>query len=177
LATPISHLAVPLALTAALGPGLVPPGLAVLALAYSVLPDLDAVGMWFGVPYAHPFGHRGFTHSVFFSVVLAGVGTLFAGELGAQPWLVFPVLFVTLISHGALDAMTDGGLGIAFFSPFSHRRYFLPWRMIAVSPLSPMALLSWRGLRVLGTELRYVWVPCGVVAVAGFALREWAARV
>jgi hypothetical protein len=33
--------------------------------------------------------------------------------------------FVTA-SHGMLDAMTDGGLGVAFFAPFDNARYFFP---------------------------------------------------
>nr|HRC76832.1 rhodanese-like domain-containing protein [Kouleothrix sp.] len=32
--------------------------------------------------------------------------------------------------HGVLDAMTDGGLGVAFFAPFSATRYFFPFRPI-----------------------------------------------
>jgi inner membrane protein len=171
MATPISHLAVPLALTAALGPDIVPVALMALALACAVLPDIDAVGMWLGIPYDHPFGHRGFTHSLPFAVVLAGVGYLVAPELGAEPSTAFLVLLVSAASHGLLDALTNGGLGIAFFSPLSNRRYFLPWRVIEVSPLSLSGLLSWRGVRVLGSEMRYVWVPCVALALAGFALR------
>ena len=44
--TPISHLAVPLTLTVALGPDIMPPRLMALALAYAVLPDIDALGCW-----------------------------------------------------------------------------------------------------------------------------------
>jgi inner membrane protein len=177
MASPVSHLAVPLALTVALGPDLVPPGLLVVALACSLLPDLDAVGMWLGVPYSHPFGHRGFTHSLSFAVAVAAVGGLFAQEVGAQPWTAFFVLLVSAASHGVLDALTNGGLGSALFSPFSHRRYFLPWRVIEVSPLSPFELVSRRGLRVLRSELRYVWLPCGVFALVGSAVRELVGRV
>ncbi|MES1999828.1 MAG: metal-dependent hydrolase [Pseudomonadota bacterium] len=171
MATPISHLAVPLALSAALGPDMVPAGLMALALACAVLPDIDALGLWLGIPYAHAFGHRGFTHSLPFSLALAGAGSLFAAELGALPSIVFLVLLVSAASHGLLDAMTNGGLGIAFFSPFSTRRYFLPWRVIEVSPLSIFEIFSWRGLRVLGSEARYVWIPCVVFGLAGFAVR------
>lgn len=171
MATPLSHLAVPLALAAALGPGSVPPGLLALALACSVLPDLDALGLWLGVPYEHPFGHRGFTHSLPFAVVMAGAGTLFAPALGADSSTAFGVLLMSAASHGLIDAMTNGGLGIAFFSPFSSRRSFLPWRVIEVSPLRPAALFSRQGLRVLRSEMRWVWVPCGVLALAGWALR------
>jgi inner membrane protein len=157
-----------------MGPEAVPPELLVLALVCCVLPDLDAMGLWFGVPYAHPFGHRGLTHSLPFSLILAAVGTLFASKLGVEAWLAFGVLFVSTASHGLLDALTNGGLGVALFSPFSHRRYFLPWRVIEVSPLSPFELLSRRGLRVLGSELRWVWLPCAVFALAGYELRALA---
>lgn len=177
LATVISHLAVPLALTMALGPDSVPTGLMAVALACSVLPDIDALGLWFGIPYAHPFGHRGLTHSLPSSVALAVAGCLLAPELGAQPWIAFLVLLVSAVSHGLLDALTNGGFGIAFFSPFSNRRYFLPWRVLEVSPLSLLGLFSRRGLRVLSSEVRYVWVPCLLFGLVGLALRGFLGRV
>lgn len=171
MATPFSHLAVPLALTLALGGDIVPPGLMALALVCAVLPDIDALGLWLGIPYAHPFGHRGFTHSLPFAVALAGAGTLLAPALGSDPSTAFGVLLVSAASHGLIDAMTNGGLGIAFFSPFSHRRSFLPWRVIEVSPLRPSALFSRRGFAVLRSEMRWVWLPCLVIGLAGFAAR------
>ena len=176
MATPLSHLAVPLALTVALGPDLVPRGLLVLALACALLPDLDALGLWLGIPYEHPLGHRGFTHSLPFAAALAGAGTLLAPAVGAQPAVSFCVLAVSAASHGLLDGMTNGGLGIAFFSPFSQRRHFLPWRVIEVSPLRPSALFSRRGLCVLRSELRWVWVPSGVLALLGLGLRRLAGQ-
>jgi inner membrane protein len=172
LATPLSHLAVPLALGVALGADTVPPGLLMLALAFAVLPDIDALGLWLGIPYEHPFGHRGFAHSLPVAVALAGMGALLAPTMGADPLTAFGVLLLSAASHGLIDAMTNGGLGIAFFSPFSNRRGFLPWRVIEVSPLRPSALFSRCGLRVLRSEMRWVWVPCGVLALLGMALRE-----
>lgn len=177
MASVISHLAVPLALTMALGADSVPPGLMALALACSVLPDIDALGLWLGIPYAHPLGHRGLTHSLPFSVALAGAGCLLAPHLGAQPWIAFLVLLVSAASHGLLDALTNGGLGIAFFSPFSNRRYFLPWRLLEVSPIGLLALFSRRGLRVLRSEVRYVWIPCLLLGTLGLALRGLLGRV
>lgn len=174
MATPLSHLAVPLALTAALGTDAVPPGLLALALVCAVLPDLDALGLWLGIPYEHPFGHRGITHSLPFAVALAGAGTLLAPT--AQPRIAFGVLLVSAASHGLIDALTNGGLGIALFSPFSHRRFFLPWRVIEVSPLRPSALFSRRGIEVLRSEMRWVWVPCLAVAIPGMALRGLAGQ-
>ena len=171
MATPLSHLAVPLALTLALGSDSVPPGLMVLALVCAVLPDIDALGLWLGIPYDHPFGHRGFTHSLPFAVLLAGAGTLLALSLGSEPLTAFAVLLLCAVSHGLIDALTNGGLGVAFFSPLSHRRSFLPWRVIEVSPLRPSELFSRQGLRVLRSEMRWVWLPCAVLALLGWGLR------
>jgi inner membrane protein len=177
LATPLSHLAVPLALSAALGSDIVPPGLMALALACAVLPDIDALGLWLGIPYETPLGHRGLTHSLPFAVVLAGTGSLLAPQVGALPSTAFGVLLVSTASHGLLDALTNGGLGVALFSPFSLRRSFLPWRVIEVSPLRPAELFSWRGLHVLRSEIRWVWGPCGALALAGVLVRRLAGPV
>ncbi len=161
----------PLALTAALGTDLVPPGLMVLAFASALLPDLDVLGLWLGIPYAHPFGHRGFTHSLPFSFALAVAGFLLAPAVDAQPAVAFWLVFASAASHGLLDGLTNGGLGVAFFSPFSHRRAFLPWRVIEVSPLRASSLFSRLGLRILASEIRWVWIPCSVIALAGLVLR------
>jgi inner membrane protein len=171
MATPLSHLAVPLALGVALGPDWVPPGLLALAVACALLPDVDALGLWLGIPYDHPFGHRGFTHSLPFAAALAAAATLLAPAVGAEPGVAFGVLAASVASHGLLDGMTDGGLGIAFFSPFSHRRHFLPWGVIEVSPLRSAALFSRHGLRVLRSELRWIWLPGGAAALLAAALR------
>src|SRR5262249_62070851 len=68
--------------------------------------------------------------------------------------------FFTLItaSHGLFDAMTSGGMGVAFFAPFDDTRYFLPWRPIPVSPMSAAGLMTPRGLRVLCWEFALFWL-------------------
>jgi len=55
------------------------------------------------------------------------------------------------MSHGILDAMTDGGLGVAF-SPMDQNRYFLPIRPIHVAATSLRGLLGPHGLDVLASE-------------------------
>ena len=172
MASLISHPAVPLAVAVALGSGRVPPALTVAACVVSVLPDLDVLGFKAGIPYEHLLGHRGFMHSLCFALLAAAVGTRFARSLGSSPGLTFAVLFVSIASHGVLDALTTGGLGVAFLSPFSNRRYFLPWRVLAVSPIGVRAFLSSWGLGVLRSELMWVWVPCAAVAAIGVALRR-----
>jgi inner membrane protein len=69
------------------------------------------------------------------------------------------LLLAVTATHGLLDAMTDGGLGIAFFSPFDLQRYFLPWRPIHVSPIGVGRFFSARGLRILWSEIFWVWLP------------------
>lgn len=122
--------------------------------ALSLLPDADVVAFSLGIPYSAPFGHRGASHSF---AAAAAVGLL-AG-LAAR---LFEVSFIkaalfsaaVVASHGLLDALTDGGLGIALLWPFSNERFFAPWRPIPVAPIG-MNFLSARGMRVAAAELVY----------------------
>ena len=172
MASVLSHPAVPLAIAAAAGRARVPRRLALVACAASVLPDVDALGYWAGVPYDAPLGHRGFTHSLFFAGALALVGAACARRLGVSRRSAFGVVFLAAASHGLLDAMTTGGMGVAFFSPFSNARYFLPWRVIAVSPIGIGRFFSPRGLAIIRSELTWIWAPCAAVAALGLALRR-----
>ena len=172
MASVLSHPAVPLALAVALGPDRVPPALVAAGCVASVIPDVDAVGFAAGIPYGHTFGHRGFTHSLFFAAAVALLSLPIARRLGASPVSTVAFLFASTASHGLLDAMTTGGLGIAFFSPFSNERYFLPWRRIAVSPIGVASFLSRRGLYVIESELLWIWTPCVALALLAVAARK-----
>src|SRR5258708_33227849 len=111
----------------------------------SVLPDLDVIGFRFGVHYGDFWGHRGFTHSLVFAALIASAALVLVfrdsvPKIGRFP--LFLYLFLATASHGLLDAMTNGGLGVAFFSPFNNHRYFLPWRPIRVSPIAVTRFFS-----------------------------------
>jgi inner membrane protein len=136
----------------------------------SVLPDADTIGLRMGIPYAHALGHRGFFHGIFFAALVSAVaaGLLFRERRGTIGLL----LFLVTASHGLLDAMTDGGLGIALLAPFDDTRYFLPWRPLAVSPIGVRAFLSEWGVRVLLSEAVIVWIPLGVVWLLAVAWRR-----
>lgn len=41
------------------------------AIISTILPDIDVLAFNFGVPYGHPLGHRGFTHSIVFAILWA----------------------------------------------------------------------------------------------------------
>lgn len=125
--------------------------------ALSLAPDLDILAFRFGIPYAAPFGHRGAAHSLFAALALASVAA-FAARLNpeqraerqsrARLWLLCAVVAAT---HGLLDALTDGGLGVALLWPLSNRRYFAPWTPIPVAPIGAR-MLTGRGLHVVLTE-------------------------
>lgn len=141
--------------------------LALAAATCAAAPDLDVVSIWLGVPWGYVLGHRGITHSLPFAALLAGVIAVTSfrarGRGGLEVWLV---LFAATASHGVLDAMTDGGTGIAFFAPFDDGRYFLPWRPIPVSPIGVSRFLSTRGAAILRAEALLIWLPALLLVLA-----------
>ncbi len=136
------------------------------SIALAILPDADALLMPL-IPYHHPLGHRGFTHSLFFAACCGIIAALLLRR--AEPSIPWPrlALFFALVtaSHGFFDALTTGGLGVAFFAPFDNTRYFFSYRPIPVSPLSAHALLAMRGLRVLVWELGLFWTFAAAAAL------------
>ncbi len=112
-----------------------------LCLVLPILPDLDFISFYFGIPYESPFGHRGISHSIgagfFVAVALAAL-------FKARGWIAAPernfsrlTLFFTLLwfSHPILDTITDGGKGCMLFFPFSQSRVVAPARFVPVSPV------------------------------------------
>ena len=168
----LTHPAVPLALAVACGERYVSRRLLLAGVVASVLPDLDALGLALDIPYGDTFGHRGLSHSLAFALVLGVAAAFLYRTLRASPGVAFVVVFLSGASHGLLDALTNGGLGVAFFSPFSNHRYFLPWQPIAVSPLDVDRFFSEWGLRVLLSEALWVWLPCALLAGLGFLFRR-----
>ncbi len=168
----------PTAFTHALVGGLVagatraelPRGRLVLLLAtLAVLPDLDVVAFSLGIPYGHPLGHRGLTHSLPFALALAPVATALVfphlPRFGPTWWRVVAGAALACASHGVLDAFTDGGRGVGFFVPFDSRRFFFPWRPLIVSPIGVGSFLG-RATPILWNEILWVWLPALVLAVA-----------
>jgi inner membrane protein len=144
-----------------------PPRLWAAALALSLLPDADVLGFALGVPYEDFWGHRGFFHSPSFALVLSIACLLILRRdvpaFTKKWWKYFALLFLLGASHGVLDAMTDGGLGIALLAPFDDTRYFLPWTPIPVAPIGLTNFLGPWGLEVLLWEATHIWLPAGLV--------------
>jgi inner membrane protein len=87
-----------------------------------------------------------------------GLGFKAVPKFSKEWWRLLAFFFVITASHGVLDAMTNGGLGVAFFAPFDSTRYFFPWRPIVVSPIGFGSFFSHWGALVLLSEIKYVWV-------------------
>jgi inner membrane protein len=160
----VSHAAVPLALGAGLGEATISRRLLAAGAAASVLPDLDVVGHWLGVPYASPLGHRGATHSLAFAVAVAALGAALHGPLRTRARTAFAFLLAAAASHAILDAFTNGGLGVAILWPFSDARWFAPVRPIHVAPLGLRGLRV-RGVALLASEAIWVWAPSAALAL------------
>lgn len=180
MASLISHAVVALGIGAAFYKPHTPKRVLALGAVCSMLPDIDVVGFHFGVHYGDFWGHRGITHSLLFAGLLATlmVATSLAGNgnVSANQKVLWLYFFLATASHGFLDAMTNGGLGVALFSPFDTSRYFLPWRPILVSPIGVWKFFSSRGVAVLRSEVIWIWVPAALVALLALALRRFLVR-
>ncbi len=175
MATVFSHAIAAAALgAAATAPKKISARFWILSVICSALPDADVAGFYFGVRYGSMFGHRGFTHSLFFAVLLGCLVALsFFRQHTQGAQRVGLIIYFALVtaSHTLLDAMTDGGLGVALFAPFDETRYFLPWRPIEVSPIGP-AFFSPRGMEVIVSEIVWIWTPSLVLILAVWSYRH-----
>lgn len=177
MASAFSHAFVALALGKIASPRVITRPVLLTGAVCAIVPDLDVVGFSIGIHYADLWGHRGMTHSLFFAGLLSAA--LVAGfyrdrTKAAQLW-IFVYLFLCTASHGVLDAMTDGGLGIAFFSPFDPTRYFFPFRPVAVSPIGIADFLTGEAFRIMASEIIWIWIPTisALLVFQGFQHVRW----
>lgn len=151
----------------------------VLSAFCAVVPDADAISFFFHLQRGSMFGHRGFSHSLFFAALLALLVVCFAFRktpaFSKNWWKLVVYFFIVTTSHGLLDALTDGGSGVAFFAPFDATRYFFPWRPIEVSPIG-LRFFSPRGLEVIASEFVWVWVPAALLVLFAWLYRRLLAR-
>ncbi len=144
-----------------------------------MLPDADVIGFRFGIKYEDLLGHRGFFHSLIFSALVGFVAMIWykryveVQRSSLRLWLFFACAMAT---HPILDAFTTGGLGVAFLSPFDPTRYFFAMQVIKVSPIKISAFFSSRGIEVLLSELRWVWLPCLIAVGAAWMARRKVVR-
>jgi inner membrane protein len=180
MASVISHAAAAAALSTAFAPTGAPVRYWPVAIAAAVLPDADSFLRYAGGFYSSAFSHRGFFHSPFLGLFVSFLLMLVffrEEELFSGRWFrYFCLFFLIWTSHGFLDALTNGGRGVAFFSPFSSKRYFFPWTPIQVSPMRVKSFVSSRGWSVLKNELLWIWVPGLILVLLSKIIRPWILR-
>ncbi len=140
------------------------------------MPDLDVIGFSLGIPYHSMLGHRGFSHSILFSI-LTGIivcYTCFQDEFqnSSQRFQISFYYFLITMSHGVLDALTDGGLGVGFFIPFYNERFFFPVRPIPVSSLNIQVFFSEIGYAILKEEMKFIGFISTLTLLCGYYWRK-----
>lgn len=165
----VTHLVVPIAVAVALGPKRISPKLALAGAFMAVLPDFDVIGFRFGIEYGDDWGHRGASHSLLVAGLCAGFVSLIWQE--ARSAMGFAFLAFATASNGLLDAITNGGLGVGFLWPFDNARYFAAVTPVRVSPIG-LSFFSQSGILTLWSEMRWVWLPCAILALGGWGVRR-----
>lgn len=176
MATAFSHAVLAASLVHATKPGKMIPGLYIAGAALAMAPDLDVAGLYMGIDYASLWGHRGMTHSLVFAALCAlPIGAWLVRK--SFDWISFARVWLTLAlcmaSHGLLDAMTNGGLGIALLSPWDQTRYFFEYQPIQVSPLG---LSNWSYAAIMAvakSEFLWVWLPAFALLAISVLLRRF----
>lgn len=171
MATIFAHALVPVAARAGLGSARISKQLMGIAMLATMIPDLDVIAFQFDIPYGDALGHRGFTHSIAFAGLAGLIASFFARPLNSNKKAAFWLVFISVLSHPVLDAFTNGGLGVAFFWPFTDTRYFMPWRPIMVSPIGITSFFEARSLRVLTSEFFWVVLPLTAFTVSALLAR------
>ena len=164
--TPISHAAVGFAIAAWTQPAPPSTRVCVAAAACAALPDIDVLGWPLHLSDASPFAHRAITHSLAFALIgaLLTTAVFFRSEQKQQRARVALVLWLALLSHGCLDALSSYSLGVGFFVPFSEQRYRFAW-----TPLGDSAGML---ARQLTKEALVVFLPAALLGWLGFRFRS-----
>jgi inner membrane protein len=124
----------------------------------ATLADIDFIGYFLGVPINNFFGHRGFTHSIFFAFIISWLVCLvFFREFkfNKNKLFLFINFFLIGLTHPILDFITSKHYGVALLSPFSNHRFIFPWAPINdsigdVGVWNYYKILFWQ---VLGVEV------------------------
>lgn len=140
--------------------------LMILCCLLTLFPDADVIAFRFGIPYESQWGHRGFTHSIVFALILSLCFLPFAEFFQTTKRTLYIMTFLSTLSHTLMDALTNGGLGVAVFWPLTSERYFFPWRPVEVSPIGVRGFLSLRGLVVVFSEILWIWIPLMITSVS-----------
>ncbi len=163
------HFAPAVALAVAVGLPTMGWRLMLVGAACAVVPDADFLLVWLRFDsYSGPYGHRGFTHSLGFALLVGLTAVWWPGS-ASRSWRrrggVGLYLALCTASHPLLDGLLNAGICNAWLWPLDGARHCLVWRPI---PLRGGALFGWERL---GLELLWMGVPLVLLANAGMAVR------
>lgn len=164
------HFAPAVALAAALGTRTVGWRLMLAGAVCGVMPDLDILSVALHFDYfSGTYGHRGFTHSLGFALLVGLLGALWPSGRGVG-WRrrVVRGTFLALctVSHPLLDSLIDVHICSAWLWPLDGARHCLDWRPI---PMQGVPLFGAERLRM---ELQWIGVPLLVLANVGMLVRH-----
>lgn len=130
----------------------------------SLLPDLDLIGRGLGRADGMALGHRGAFHSLAAAVIVAAACAVAASRLWKLPARrAFLFAGLVVASHGALDMLDTGNLGVKYLWPFTSRHFFWPWRFLPGPPPGEN-WLSLQGARVVAEGTAY-FIPVFILAL------------
>lgn len=161
------HFAPAVALAVAIGPRTVGWRLTLAGAACAVLPDADFALYLLRIDtYSGTYGHRGFSHSIGFALLVGLLGALLAPAAGRRRAFVGAFLALCTLSHPLIDSLFDRGICNAWLWPLDGARHCLPWRPI------PQQGVPLFGMGRLGHELLWVGLPLLCLVGAGLGLRR-----
>lgn len=157
--TNITHAIPAIALGLGIGKKVIPLKVMLTAALISSIPDFDMIGTrYLGVPWDSIYGHRGYTHSIVFAILIAFIAAKFFNRDAFNKNFLF--FSFCMLSHGFLDLCNDGGLGVALLWPLSDYRYHgLVHPIMNVNVSFRSLYLSTKGLPVFLSEVIWVWLP------------------
>ena len=123
----------------------------ILFVLLATFPDADAMARRLGAGPGSPWLHRGALHSLLVAALAGVAAAALLGGMGRSRLRLALAAAAAAASHGLLDALTDGGSGVALLWPWSSERFFAAVRPIPVAPIGLGVASRW-GLHVLGWE-------------------------
>ncbi len=170
--TVFSHIVFPVAAAVALGRARVPTSMLLAGMLATVVPDFDGIAFKLGIPYGGMWGHRGYTHTLGFALVMGLFGLLLARRWQLPKWKAYLWIALCTFSHPVADTLTNGGIAIPLYWPIIETRFFSPWTLVEVSPIAPQRFFTERGAVVIWSEIKVLWMPLMAVAMACFGWRH-----
>lgn len=161
--TPITHLFAAIPVNIAIMGAVNKKKIILLSLIISILPDLDLIGYFLGLPISSFLGHRGFTHSIFFALVVALMANLlFFPDIKTKDkrfkLLFLNFLFVAL-THPLLDFLVNRNTGVALLSPFVLTRFASPIAPIVEESVGILNYYHFYFKEVVKVEFFYIILP------------------